>query len=100
MSKLGDFLSKNKIDTRRLVAASKSIEALKPEDRKIKLAKRAAKAEGGEKWTIPIGGGIGHIFHIGRLPVNMQVAAYYNVVRPDQAANWQIRAQVQLMFPK
>ena len=29
-----------------------------------------------------------------------QISAYYNVVRPDFAANWQIRAQVQLMFPK
>ena len=30
----------------------------------------------------------------------MQVSAYYNVVRPDDTANWQIRAQVQFMFPK
>jgi len=58
------------------------------------------KAEGSQQWTVPIGGGIGHIFHLGKLPVNSQVAAYYNVVRPDNAANWQIRAQVQLMFPK
>jgi len=58
------------------------------------------KAEGSQQWTVPIGGGVGKIFHFGKLPVNMQVAAYYNVVRPDFAANWQIRAQVQLMFPK
>jgi hypothetical protein len=54
----------------------------------------------GEKWTVPIGGGIGHIFHLGRLPVNTQLSAYYNVVRPEFGSNWQIRAQVQLMFPK
>ncbi len=58
------------------------------------------KAEGSNRWTVPLGGGIGHIFHLGRLPVNTQIGAYYNVVRPDFAANWQIRAQVQLMFPK
>lgn len=58
------------------------------------------KAEGSQRWTVPIGGGIGHIFHFGRLPVNMQVAAYYNIAKPDFGANWQIRAQVQLMFPK
>jgi hypothetical protein len=58
------------------------------------------KAEGSQRWTVPIGGGIGHIFHFGKLPVNMQVAAYYNVAKPDFGANWQIRAQVQLMFPK
>jgi hypothetical protein len=58
------------------------------------------KADSGQRWTVPIGGGIGKIFHFGKLPVNTQLSAYYNVVRPDFAANWQIRAQVQLMFPK
>jgi hypothetical protein len=45
-------------------------------------------------------GGVGKIFHFGKVPVNTQISAYYNVVRPDFGANWQIRAQVQLMFPK
>jgi hypothetical protein len=58
------------------------------------------KAENSQQWTVPIGGGIGKIFHLGKLPVNTQLSAYYNVVRPDFGANWQIRAQVQLMFPK
>jgi len=58
------------------------------------------KADSGNQWTVPIGGGIGHIFHFGKLPVNAQVGAYYNAVRPDFGPNWQIRAQVQLMFPK
>jgi hypothetical protein len=40
------------------------------------------------------------IFHLGKLPVNTQLAAYYNVVHPDNGANWQLRAQVQFMFPK
>ena len=54
----------------------------------------------GDRWTVPLGGGVGKIFHLGRLPVNTQLSAYYNVVQPDNGANWQIRAQVQLMFPK
>ena len=58
------------------------------------------KADGGNKWTVPLGGGVGKIFHFGKLPVNTQLSAYYNVVRPDFGANWQIRAQVQLMFPR
>ncbi|MGH8649333.1 MAG: hypothetical protein ACREUP_08515, partial [Burkholderiales bacterium] len=58
------------------------------------------KADSGNRWTVPLGGGIGKIFHFGRLPVNMQIAGYYNVVRPDFGPNWQIRAQVQFMFPK
>lgn len=43
MSKLDDFLSKSKIDPRRLLAASKQAEALRPEDRAIKLAKKRVK---------------------------------------------------------
>jgi len=58
------------------------------------------KAEAGQRWTVPLGLGIGHIFHIGRLPVNTQISGYYNVVRPDEAATWSLRIQVQLMFPK
>jgi hypothetical protein len=57
-------------------------------------------AKGGNVWTVPLGGGVGHIFHFGKLPVNSQVAAYYNVVTPASGPNWQIRAQVQFMFPK
>ena len=57
-------------------------------------------ASGSNQWTVPIGGGIGHIFHFGKLPVNTQISAYYNVVKPDFGPNWQIRAQVQFMFPK
>jgi hypothetical protein len=58
------------------------------------------KADSGQQWTVPLGGGIGKIFHLGKLPVNTTLQAYYNVVHPDNGANWQLRAQVQLMFPK
>ncbi len=58
------------------------------------------KAEDSQRWTVPLGGGVGKIFHVGRLPVNTQLSAYYNVVAPDDGANWQIRAQIQFMFPK
>jgi hypothetical protein len=54
----------------------------------------------GEQWTVPLGGGVGKIFHVGKLPVNTQLSGYYNVVKPEYGPNWQIRAQVQLMFPK
>jgi hypothetical protein len=57
-------------------------------------------ADSGQQWTVPLGGGAGKIFHFGKLPVNIFVQAYYNVVRPDYQANWQIRAQAQFMFPK
>jgi hypothetical protein len=57
-------------------------------------------AKGPDQWTVPMGGGVGKIFHFGKLPVNTQLSAYYNVVRPDFGPNWLFRLQVQLMFPK
>ena len=58
------------------------------------------KADSGDQWTVPLGGGVGKIFHLGRLPVNSQLSAYYNVVTPDDGADWSTRLQVQFMFPK
>jgi hypothetical protein len=57
-------------------------------------------AKGSDQWTVPMGGGVGKIFRFGKLPVNMQVAAYYNVASPQFGGNWQLRAQAQFMFPK
>ena len=59
------------------------------------------KATSDERWTVPIGGGIGKIVKIGKLPLNVQLGAYYNVVTPDTfGADWQLRVQVQFLFPK
>jgi hypothetical protein len=58
------------------------------------------KAESSQRWTVPLGAGVGKIFHFGPLPVNMQLGAYYNVVTPDTGADWQVRFQMQFMFPK
>jgi hypothetical protein len=53
----------------------------------------------GDKWVVPIGGGFGRLFRVGKLPVNMSLSAYDNVIRPDGAANWQLRFQVQFLLP-
>jgi len=58
------------------------------------------QADSSNRWTVPIGGGIGKIFRIGGQPINAQLAAYDNVVTPDGGADWQIRFQVQFLFPK
>ena len=53
-------------------------------------------------WVVPLGGGIGQIFKIfGKQPVNTSLQAYYNVVHPDNLGpEWEIRFQVQLLFPE
>jgi hypothetical protein len=49
-TKLETFLKDNKIDPRRLVATSRQIERLRPDDRRIKLEqRRARKSEDGKK---------------------------------------------------
>ena len=44
-TKFADFLKEHKIDPRRVIAASAQIERLRPEDRAIRLARRAAKKQ-------------------------------------------------------
>jgi len=54
----------------------------------------------GDVWTVPLGGGVGKLLRVGKLPVNIQLAAYGNVVKPEFAPKWQLRFQVQFLFPK
>ena len=59
------------------------------------------EADDDNRWTVPIGGGIGRIFEIGHQPINAQLSAYYNAVTPDDTgADWQLRAQWTFLFPK
>jgi hypothetical protein len=58
------------------------------------------EADDDDRWTLPIGGGIGRIFKIGRQPINANLTAYYNVLTPnDVGANWQLRAEWTFLFP-
>lgn len=59
------------------------------------------KAPSDNRWVVPIGAGVGKIIHLGRLPLNVQLAGYYNVKTPEPfGADWQLRFQVQFLFPK
>lgn len=58
------------------------------------------EADSDNTWTIPFGGGFGKIFHIGKQPINGQLSGYYNVEKPDTGADWQLRLQLQFLFPK
>lgn len=53
-----------------------------------------------QRWTVPLGLGLGQIMKLGQQPVNVQAGAYYNVERPDVGSDWQVRLQLQLLFPK
>ena len=53
-----------------------------------------------DKWTVPLGGGVGRVFKIGKQHVNMRVAGYYSVEKPQYAPDWNLSAQMTFMFPK
>jgi len=54
----------------------------------------------GDVWTVPVGAGAGKILRIGKLPLNVQSAAFYNVARPTVGPDWSLRLQVQFLFPR
>ena len=58
------------------------------------------KAPSNNAWVVPIGGGGGRVFKIGDQAVNLGIQAYYNVERPDNTADWQLRVQLTLLFPQ
>ena len=57
-------------------------------------------ADSDNRWTVPVGGGIGRIFKVGNQPINSRLEVYYNVVRPDAAPDWQVGFTWQFLFPK
>ena len=59
------------------------------------------EANSGERSAMPIGGGVGKLVHLGKLPLNVQLQGYYNAVTPDTfGADGQLRFQIQFLFPK
>jgi len=58
------------------------------------------EADSDQRWTVPIGGGVGKIFRIGKRPINISGHVYYNAIKPDIVGDWTLRIQFQLMYPR
>jgi hypothetical protein len=54
----------------------------------------------GNRWLVPIGGGIGRLIKLGALPMQISVQAFDNVERPAGAPRWSLRFGVSFLFPK
>ena len=53
----------------------------------------------GTKWTVPLGLQAGRLIKLGdKLPVNLLIGAYHNVIQPKFGASWQLRTQVAIIF--
>jgi hypothetical protein len=53
-----------------------------------------------QRWTVPLGGGAGRTFRVGKQALNFQVQAFKLVERPHDNGDWSLRAQFSLLFPK
>lgn len=53
-----------------------------------------------EQLTLPIGGGFGRVFNIGRQPVNASAQVYWNAIAPEGAGDLSLRLSLALLFPQ
>ncbi len=58
------------------------------------------EAPSDQRWTVPVGGGFGRIFKIGKQPVNLAFQGFWNAVKPDSAGDWTFQASFTLLFPE
>jgi len=58
------------------------------------------EAEKDNRWTVPLGGGIGRVFKLDKKAIAIDVGAYYNVEKPRFANDWYSQILVNFLFPK
>lgn len=54
----------------------------------------------GEKWIVPLGGGVSQLLKVGKRPVSLLAQGYVNVVKPEGAPDWTLRVAATLLFPR
>jgi hypothetical protein len=58
------------------------------------------EAKSSNRWTVPLGGGVGRVFKLGQQPVNMRLEAYSNVEIPQGGPDWVTKFTLQFLFPQ
>ncbi len=54
--------------------------------------------EQSERWTVPVGGGVGKLSYAGKLPISMSLQSFYNAVTPTGGPHWSVNFQLALLF--
>ena len=53
----------------------------------------------GNKWTVPVGGGVSKVIRIGDQPLKLGLFAYYNAIQPTASEDpWQLQATLTFIF--
>ena len=47
---------------------------------------------------MPLGGGVGRIVHVGKLPIRLEAGLFYNVVQPIYGGRWVLNTNLTLIF--
>ena len=52
------------------------------------------------RWTLPIGAGIGKAFRLGTQPVMLKFETYYNAIRPERTSTWEAQLTLTFLFAR
>ncbi len=55
-------------------------------------------ADADNKWTVPLGGGVGKTFKMGKFYYSASMQGFYNAVVPEGIGRWMAIAQLQVIF--
>jgi len=58
------------------------------------------ETKAGQRWTVPLGGGVEKLFRLGKLPIDTTLEAFWNVEHPAYAADWQLRFRITFLLPR
>ncbi len=58
------------------------------------------EADSSQRWTVPLGGGIGRLVKFGKRPVDFRLQTFWYAEKPDNGPDWSLQIQVKLLFPK
>ena len=58
------------------------------------------EADSSDRWTVPLGGGVGRVFNIGNQAINSRLEYYYNVEKPSNAPDYSVTFTWQFLFPR
>jgi hypothetical protein len=57
-------------------------------------------AKTANRWTVPVGMGIGKAFTLGTQPMSLKFESYYNAVRPDRTSVWAAQLTLAFLFAR
>jgi hypothetical protein len=56
-------------------------------------------ADNDNRWTVPVGGGVGRVFNIAKQSVSLSAQLFYNAIRPSNGPETTGIVQFSFLFP-